>query len=251
MRRALKATTLLGAFVAVTFAGEGRFSVELQSGSSFIGAGSAPSFWLGFYHLPLDSSRFLSGDYTAVISRATFFRGSLSYRMLRSVSFVASMEVALPVGHMEKTEERLVAGSTPHTYRSVSYRTVKSDRPGVCTGYLFSPGFGVRWSPMSWRVQPYFELDQGYMWRQMDIWWDPTGLSLSPPPMLRIHHRDRISRAFMRASVGALYPLSSSVRALLAVEWTSARNDPGGWYFLDWQDVHQRFDVSLGVSYAF
>lgn len=241
--RALGVALLLGGSAAL--AQSGRFSLTLQVGSSFIGAGSVPTFWLGHYHHRPDTALYplVDVEWRAAVSRATFVRGALGYGLSGSIVALIPIEVGLPVGYLER-EETTWRG--PFDYSSTRAR---NERRLGSTGYLFSPGVGLRVLLAQGRVEPYLELVSGYMWRVVDVWWDPTGLELGP--MRRLHHRDRVGRAFMRGALGVAFSISPSSRCHVGVEWTSARNAPGGWYFLDWQDVHQRFDLSVGLSYAF
>lgn len=252
MKVRCRAAALILILAGSAMGGGGRLSAQLQLGSSMIGTGSAPSFWLGCFsvdgaELGLASLHY---SYTAVVSRASFVRAGIGYRVFGRLAIVGSVEVGLPVCHMTKERTDFQRGSDEHSFRSVGSHTLRAERAVACTGYLYAPAAGVRWTVARWSVEPYLELVQGYLWRQVDVWWDPTGLPLCPGNY-RIHHRDRIDRAFMRAALGISFAAIGGARCLVAAEWTSARNDPGGWYFLDWQDVHQRFDLSVGLSYAF
>ncbi len=246
-----------GAFLLAVLAGgasggDSPFSAQLQVGSSFIGAGSPPIFDLGGYCVDGSDQGLALIDYrySTEVSRASFARIGAAYRLSRRAAGVVTMELGLPHAHMRKERTDLRWGSDEHSLHTVHHEMVTPDRAVATTGYLFAPALGLRATLAGWRAQPYVELMQGYLWREVDLWWDPSGLPRFPQNY-RLHRRDRVSRAFLRAALGLSFPVAESLRLLAAAEWTSARNEPTAWYFLDWQGSHQRFDLSLGVSYTF
>ena len=244
MRRFAAVLAALALVAPWAWASPGRFTAQLQLGASMIGAGEQPRFSLGWFGTTVDSSigQQWSGDFDAVVSRATYLRGLLAYRPLTWLACLLSLDVGLPIGHLERHDAQMGA-----------YFGLSSSRPEVplgVEGYLFTPAIGARVYFRTGPTEPYVEVVQGYVWQVVDVWWDPSGVQL-PGFSYRVHHRHRNDRATMRLAAGLAHALSPRTQFHLAVELISTREGEGGWYFLDWEGLHQQIGLSLGVSYAF
>ncbi|MBC7185734.1 MAG: hypothetical protein H5U38_01735 [Calditrichaeota bacterium] len=244
MKKSVVLVALLLVLAEWAMAGPGRVAVQVQAGASMLGAGSEPRFSLGWFGTMLDSStrQRWDGDFDAVVGRAAWARVSMSWRPLDRLAAVLSLDAGSPLGYVER-----------HDVQMGAFWGVSSSRPEIplaAEGYLVCPALAVRVYLHTGATEPYIELGQGYMWQVLDVWWDPSGVQL-PGFRYRIHHRHRAARPSMRAALGLAHSVSPSMQAHALVEWLSTRNGPGGSYFLDWDRVHQRFDLSVGVSYAF